>query len=61
MDSIESVLSNSSKIMIEVKEGNNVMLLPLDKIINSNGMNEEAEDDTTEEYTSSETNNREGR
>ena len=62
MDSIESVLSNSSKIMIDVKEGNNLMLLPLDKIINSNGMNEEAEnEDTTEEYTSSETNNREGR
>ena len=62
MDSIESVLSNSSKIMIDVKEGNNLMLLPLDKIINSNGMNEEIEEeDTSEEYTSSETNNREGR
>jgi membrane protease subunit HflK len=62
MDSIESVLSNSSKLMIDVKEGNNLMLLPLDKIINSNGMNEEIEEeDTNEEYTSSETNNREGR
>jgi membrane protease subunit HflK len=62
MDSIESVLSNSSKLMIDVKEGNNLMLLPLDKIINSNGMNEEIEkEDTSEEYTSSETNNREGR
>ena len=38
MDSIESVLSNSSKLMIDVKEGNNLMLLPLDKIINSNVM-----------------------
>jgi membrane protease subunit HflK len=62
MDSIESVLSNSSKLMIDVKEGNNLMLLPLDKIINSSGMNEEIEkEDTSEEYTSSETNNREGR
>ena len=62
MDSIESVLSNSSKLMIDVKEGNNLMLLPLDKIINSNVMDEEIEkEDTIEEYTSSETNNREGR
>ncbi len=62
MDSIESVLSNSSKLMIDVKEGNNLMLLPLDKIINSNGMSKKIEDeDTSEEYTSSETNNREGR
>lgn len=62
MDSIESVLSNSSKIMIDIKEGNNLMLLPLDKIINSNGMNEEIEEEETiEEYTSSKTNKREGR
>ena len=48
--------------MIDVKEGNNLMLLPLDKIINSNVMDEEIEkEDTSEEYTSSETNNREGR
>ena len=62
MDSIESVLSNSSKLMIDVKEGNNLMLLPLDKIINSKELSETMkEEDTSDEYTSSETNNREGR
>jgi membrane protease subunit HflK len=62
MDSIESVLSNSSKLMIDIKEGNNLMLLPLDKIINSKESNENIEeDDDSDDYISSETNNREGR
>ena len=62
MDSIESVLSNSSKLMIDIKEGTNLMLLPLDKIINSKELNENIEeDDDSNEYISSETNNREGR
>ena len=62
MDSIESVLSNSSKLMIDIKEGNNLMLLPLDKIINSKESNENIEeDDNSDDYISSETNNREGR
>ena len=62
MDSIESVLSNSSKLMIDIKEGNNLMLLPLDKIINSKELNENIEeDDDSDDYISSETNNREGR
>ena len=62
MDSIESVLSNSSKLMIVIKEGNNLMLLPLDKIINSKELNENIEeDDDSDDYISSETNNREGR
>jgi len=62
MDSIESVLSNSSKLMIDIKEGNNLMLLPLDKIINSKELNENIEeDDDSDNYISSETNNREGR
>ena len=62
MDSIESVLSNSSKLMIDIKEGNNLMLLPLDKIINSKELNENIEEeDDSDDYISSETNNREGR
>jgi membrane protease subunit HflK len=62
MDSLEIVLSNSSKIMIDIKEGNNLMLLPLDKIINSKETNESMEDDKEDDsYISSETNNREGR
>ena len=64
MDSLESVLSNSSKLMIDIKEGNNLMLLPLDKIINSSELNdEEIVDDSAEDYSSNESNqnNREGR
>ncbi|ALG67693.1 FtsH protease activity modulator HflK [Beggiatoa leptomitoformis] len=32
IETIESVLSNSTKVMVDVKGGNNVMLLPLDKL-----------------------------
>ena len=41
MDALESVLSNSSKLMIDIKAGNNLMLLPLDKIINSKDISED--------------------
>ena len=62
MDSLESVLSSSSKIMIDIKEGNNLMLLPLDKIINTTELEENLEDDEeNNEFMSGETNNREGR
>ena len=40
---LESVLSNSSKLMIDIKSGNNLMLLPLDKIINTEKLNEAVE------------------
>lgn len=33
IDSMESVLSNSSKVMVDVKGGNNLMYLPLDRMI----------------------------
>lgn len=33
IDTIESVMSNSTKIMIDVDGGNNLLYLPLDKII----------------------------
>ena len=35
LDSIESVLSNSSKIMVDVEGGNNLMYLPLDRFVQS--------------------------
>jgi len=31
-ESMESVLSNTSKVMIDVQSGNNLMVLPLDRI-----------------------------
>ena len=33
LDTIESVMSSSTKVMVDVKGGNNMMYLPLDKII----------------------------
>jgi len=36
IDAMESVLSNSSKIMVDVEGGNNMMYLPLDKILQDN-------------------------
>ena len=36
LEAVESVLSNSSKVMIDVEGGNNMMYLPLDQILNRN-------------------------
>ena len=33
LEAVESVLSNSSKVMVDVKGGNNLLYLPLDKIM----------------------------
>lgn len=35
LEAVESVLNNSSKVMVDVKGGNNLLYLPLDKIMNS--------------------------
>lgn len=35
IDAVESVMSNSSKIMVDVKNGGNLLYLPLDKIISA--------------------------
>ena len=32
IDAVQSVMSNSTKVMIDVKDGNNIMYLPLDQI-----------------------------
>ena len=63
MDSLESVLSNSSKLMIDIKAGNNLMLLPLDKIISSPEIqNIDGQENLDNEFIEKETNNiREGR
>jgi membrane protease subunit HflK len=37
IDAIESVMGNSSKVLVDVEGGNNMLFLPLDKIINSGG------------------------
>lgn len=37
LDAMESVLSNSNKVMIDVKKGNNLMYLPLDRLQSRSG------------------------
>jgi membrane protease subunit HflK len=37
IDAIENVMSNASKIMVDVDGGNNMMYLPLDKILDNAG------------------------
>lgn len=38
IDMVEQVLGNSTKVMVDVKGGNNMLFLPLDKILQSSGM-----------------------
>jgi membrane protease subunit HflK len=38
LDTIEGVLGNTSKIMIDVKDGNNIMYLPLDRMLQGGGV-----------------------
>ena len=40
LDAIQSVLSNSTKVMVDVEGGNNLLYLPLDKIMEENKKNE---------------------
>ena len=35
IEAVQSVLSNSSKVMIDIEGGNNLMYLPLDQLINN--------------------------
>ena len=37
LETMEQVYSNTSKIMVDVKNGNNIMYLPLDKMLNQTG------------------------
>ena len=39
LDAIESVLANTSKVMVDVEGGNNMMYLPLDKLAPGGGNN----------------------
>lgn len=37
LDAVSSILSNTSKVVIDVKDGNNLLYLPLDRLINPEG------------------------
>lgn len=39
LETMESVYSNTSKVVVDVKNGNNIMYLPLDKLMNQSGGN----------------------
>jgi membrane protease subunit HflK len=49
IDSIENVMTNASKIMIDVEGGNNMMYLPLDKILEQSGNNQPGSRSSTQE------------
>lgn len=40
LDAIESVLANSTKVMLDVDGGNNLMVLPLEKLLGGRSVNE---------------------
>jgi membrane protease subunit HflK len=42
IDTLESVMSSSTKVMIDVEGGNNILYLPLDKILEQNQANKGA-------------------
>ena len=37
LESVESVLASTSKVLVDIPEGNNIMYLPLDQIVQSRG------------------------
>lgn len=39
LETMESVYSNTSKVVVDVENGNNIMYLPLDKLMNQSGSN----------------------
>ena len=41
LESVESVLGNTTKVMIDIEGGNNLLYLPLDKILESKKNNED--------------------
>lgn len=42
LDTMQQMLSNSSKVLVDQKGGNNLLYLPLDKLIQANGANQGA-------------------
>jgi modulator of FtsH protease HflK len=42
LETMEQVYGNTSKVLVDVKNGNNIMYLPLDKMLNQNGVSKPA-------------------
>lgn len=45
IETVESVLAQSSKVMVDVKGGNNIMYLPLDKMLGNSDVSQKALED----------------
>jgi membrane protease subunit HflK len=45
LETMEYVLANSSKVVMQVKDGNNLMYIPLDKLMEGRGMSRPAPDE----------------
>ena len=53
LEAVESVLSNSSKVMVDIEGGNNMMYLPLDPLINRNQHRSNSDQDIQSSNTNS--------
>ncbi len=53
LDTMEYVLANTSKVVMQVKNGNNLMYIPLDKLMESRGSYLQAPEDTSQAGSSS--------
>lgn len=53
LEAVESVLSNSSKVMVDIEGGNNMMYLPLDQLINRNQTRSNSDQDIQSSTTNS--------
>ena len=53
LEAVESVLSNSSKVMVDIEGGNNMMYLPLDQLINRNQNRSNSDQDIQSSTTNS--------
>lgn len=58
LDSLQNVMSNTPKVLIDVEQGNNLMYLPLDKIMQTTNAQDNTRSSTNEQSTSSKTTER---
>lgn len=50
LDAIESVMTNASKVVVDVKGGNNLLYFPLDKLISPRGQSADPETSASRSY-----------
>lgn len=50
IDAVQEVMTNSSKVMVDVKGGNNMLYLPLDKIMGANATSKTSAGMTSSDY-----------